>query len=65
MPTRRRRIDSPPEDATAQLVVRRIAPEIKELLRLRAKHNSRSLEAEIREILHAAAMQSLRAPGPE
>jgi plasmid stability protein len=49
--------------ATAQLVVRRLEPEIKELLRLRARDNGRSLEAEIREILREAALATLR-PDP-
>lgn len=53
---RRRRIDSPPEDATAQLVVRRLEPDVKEALRLRAIHNGRSLEAEVRLILREAVL---------
>lgn len=40
---------------TAQLVVRRLPAAVKEALRLRAIHNGRSLEAEIRAILIAAA----------
>lgn len=38
-----------------QILVRRLAPDVKDGLRARAKRNGRSLEAEAREVLRAAA----------
>ncbi len=45
----------------AQLVIRRIDDDVKERLRRRAARRGRSLEAELRDILRAAA----REPQPE
>lgn len=39
----------------SQILVRRLTPEVKEGLRARAQRNGRSLEAEAREVLSAAA----------
>jgi len=48
----------------AQLLVRRIADDVKERLKARAKRHSRSLEAEVRSILEEAA-NATPTPGKE
>lgn len=47
-------IDLPDRGETATLTIRRLAPEVKDRLRLRAARHGRSVEAEAREILKQA-----------
>lgn len=48
----------------AQLVVRNLPDSVKERLKLRARRHGRSLEAEVRSVLEAAASAPLETFGP-
>lgn len=53
-----------PELAMAQLLIRNLEDDVRDRLRERARRNRRSVEAEVREILRAAAVQPDAAPPP-